>query len=122
MVKWISAAILTLNPEDSFYERWCEVVGRWEFATLKPTTRDAVQDLQAWEYHKDHDTVSDTLQELYYSKFIMGKIGRSLNISIYDWLKQPRFLCDRDYKLAVKCNNERDAHLQSGLEEEFDDS
>lgn len=94
------------------------MVGMWEFATLSPRVRGKMETLPWWTLPDDHDVIKDTLQDLYYTKFIVSKLSTTLGISIDDWLKKPRYQCDRDIAIVDRCNAARNKALDDSLNEE----
>lgn len=120
-MRWIASAIAALDKDDDFVTRWAQATGSWDISTLRLDTQGKVKNLRAWEFHADHDAATDTLYDIYYSKFILNKLGSALGVSIDEWLKKPRFLCDRDIKVVNKCNSERSKALDDAMGDLTDD-
>lgn len=93
----------TLDPNDNFNSRWLNAQAMWDFNTVSSNLQSKMGDLYYWEVNGSNDSVTDTLHDIYYTKFISSGLGESLNISVTDWLEQPRFKCDRDVTVALNC-------------------
>lgn len=99
MKLWLIDLVESLDGDD-FNLKWQQAMVTYDMTVLREDTKEAILPLYPWEYHPDQDFVTNTIQELYYSMFMSNRIGKELNIDIYEWMKQAPFMCDRDVKLV----------------------
>lgn len=104
---WISKSLLKLDPTASPELRLQDMMALWDYETLKPEARTTIDDLRPWEFPTDRDFTGDTIYELYRTAYVVHKCNASLGLDLKTWLSQPRYMCDRDLAILVKCDKLR---------------